>query len=102
MEENKQQRLNSLFIQRRRMNLSQKHVARMIGHRGTSLLSRYESGHMLPSLETALRLSILYQAPLSQLFPELHSRIVTEIVEHPRSKTVVRRRFYLDAIMEAA
>ena len=84
------------------MNLSQKHVARMIGQRDTTLLSRYESGRMMPSLETAFRLSILYQTPLTRLFPELHSRIVTEIVDHPRSKTVLRRRFYLDVVVEAA
>jgi len=102
MEETKEHISNSLLIQRRRMNLSQKHVARMIGHRGNSNLSRYESGEMLPRLETAIKLSILYQKPLAKLFPELHNRLVAQIVDHPPEKAVPRRRIYIDPVAEAA
>jgi transcriptional regulator with XRE-family HTH domain len=102
MEENKKHISNSLLIQRRRMNLSQKHVARMLGHRDTSNLSRYESGEMLPSLGVALKLSILYQTPLSRLFPELYSRLTAEIVDHPPWKVVPRQRVYIDPMAEAA
>lgn len=82
------------------MGLSQEHVARMIGLRDATQLSRYESGSILPSLEMALKISIFYQTSLAQLFPELHSQAVSEIVEHPRSTVVPRGRAYLNPVME--
>jgi transcriptional regulator with XRE-family HTH domain len=102
MEDNKKQFSNPLLIQRIRMNLSQKHVARMLGHKDTSNLSRYESGEMLPSLGTAIKLSVLYQVPLPKLFPALHDRVVTEIIDHPPGKAVPRPRIYIDPVAEAA
>jgi DNA-binding XRE family transcriptional regulator len=102
MEENKEQIPNLLLIQRRRMNLSQTHVSRMIGHRGSWNLSRYESGEMLPRLETAIKLSILYQKPIAKLFPDLHERLVAEMVDHPPAKAVPRLRVYVDPVAEVA
>jgi DNA-binding XRE family transcriptional regulator len=68
MEENKNKAPNQLALMRAKMNLSQKSVARVIGLRDSTLLSRYELGRALPPLKTALKLAALYQTPLSDIF----------------------------------
>ena len=59
---------NELFVYRRRMNLSQKQVAVLLGRRDTTMLSRYETGRSLPPLITALRLEIIYRVPVAFLY----------------------------------
>ncbi|MGA2268772.1 MAG: helix-turn-helix transcriptional regulator [Bryobacteraceae bacterium] len=72
MEKNQQQNQNSLFIFRRRMGFSQKHVARLLGFRHTCMVSRYEHGRSLPPLKTALSLGIILRVPVEFLFPGLY------------------------------
>ena len=73
MGKNKNQ--NELVLYRRRLNLSQKQVAVLLGHRDTSMLSRYENGRSLPPLLTALRLEIVYRAPVAFLYLQLYTAL---------------------------
>jgi len=41
---------NNLVLYRRRMGFTQKHVARLLGHRDTSMVSHYEHGRSFPPL----------------------------------------------------
>ena len=50
------------------MGFSQKHVARLLGHKDTAMLSRYEKGSSLPPLLTALRLEIIYRVPVAFIY----------------------------------
>lgn len=50
------------------MGLSQKQVARLLGHKNNKMLSRYENGHALPTLPTALKLEIIYRVPVAFLY----------------------------------
>ena len=75
MDQKKHQNQNSLFIYRRRMGFSQKHVARLLGFRDTSMLSRYEHGRSLPPLPVALSLGIVLRVPIEFLFPGLYERL---------------------------
>ncbi len=73
MDQNKYQ--NELVVYRRRWGLSQKRVASLLGHRDTSMLSRYENGRSLPPLDTALRLEIIYRAPVAYLYYKLYASL---------------------------
>jgi transcriptional regulator with XRE-family HTH domain len=59
---------NSLLLYRRRLGLSQKWVARLLGHKNGKMLSRYENGNSLPPLTTALKLEIIYRVPVAFLY----------------------------------
>jgi len=91
MEENKKRIPNQLVLIRKRMNLSQKRVARMIGLRDATVLSRYESGRALPPLKIALRLAVLYDATLSEMFRELSRRSRRQVLGREEEE-ISRRR----------
>jgi len=61
------------------MGFSQKRVARLIGHRDGTLLSKYELGHGVPTLATALSIGIVLRVPVEFLFPALYESLRNEI-----------------------
>lgn len=70
---------NRLKKYRCRMGLSQKEVARRLGHADTSLISRWENGRANLNLENALRLSKLYKTLVNELVYELDQEIGKEL-----------------------
>jgi transcriptional regulator with XRE-family HTH domain len=72
---------NRLWIARHRSGLGQKTVARLLGHKSTSTISEYETGRLLPSLPTAMRLAAVYGRPITELYPDLYRAIQEEIQE---------------------
>ncbi len=70
--QNKAQNINTLDIYRRRMRFSTRHVARLLGDKDISRLSKYERGQRLPDLRNAFRLSIILRVPVEFLFPSLY------------------------------
>lgn len=72
---------NKLWIARRQLRLSQKHVARLLGHASTTMLSKYEHGRRPPPLLIAIKLAIVYQMTVEGLFPQLYRELKTEIVK---------------------
>jgi transcriptional regulator with XRE-family HTH domain len=63
---------NRLMLYRKRMGLSQKQVASILGLTNLATLSHYERGTSRPSLQRALGLEIVYRVPVAFLFPELY------------------------------
>ena len=61
------------------MGLSQKRVARALGLRRSSVLSRYEHGIRVPGLVNALKLEIVYRTPVAFLFGDLYRELKGEI-----------------------
>ena len=82
MEENKHRIPNQLVFLRKRINLSQKRVARIIGLRDATLLSRYEKGREAPPLKTAMKLAALYDVTLPEIFKELNTHARTQVFGH--------------------
>jgi len=70
---------NNLILYRKRMGFTQKYVARLLGHRDTSMVSHYERGRSLPPLMVALGLEIVYRAPVAFLFPALYDELKRQI-----------------------
>jgi transcriptional regulator with XRE-family HTH domain len=50
------------------MRLSQTEVAEKLKHSNTNLISRWERGVTLPSLENVLKLSVIYKTLVNELF----------------------------------
>lgn len=79
MQQRSPQQSNHLWIARHSVGLGQKNVARLLGHKSTSTISEYETGRLLPSLPTALRLAVVYDRPITELYPDLYRAIQKEI-----------------------
>ena len=73
------QKTNNLVLYRRRMGFSQKQVARLLGHRDTSMVSHYEHGRALPPIAMALSLEIIYRVPVAFLFPGMYDELKRRI-----------------------
>ena len=78
---NSKAQLNKLWIARKKVGLGQKSVARLLGYHCTSPISEYENNRLLPNLRTALKLSIIYNTPLPQLYASLYGELEQEITE---------------------
>lgn len=61
------------------MGFSQKQVARLLGHRDTSMISHYEHGRSLPPLPVALGLEIILRVPVAFLFPGIYEDLRLKI-----------------------
>ena len=61
------------------MGFSQKQVARLLGHRDTSMVSHYEHGRALPPITAALGLEIIYRVPVAFLFPGMYDELKRRI-----------------------
>jgi len=70
---------NCLSKYRRQKGLSQKEVARILGLKRSSTISKWEKGICLPSTTSLLKLSALYGRPTEALFTDLYKRIKEEI-----------------------
>ena len=70
---------NDLVFYRERMGFSQHHVAKLLGTKDTSLVSRLELGRRLPTFKTALKLGALYRVPADFLFTQLYTAIRAEL-----------------------
>lgn len=61
------------------MGFTQKHVALLLGHRDTTMISHYEHGRSLPPLVAALGLEIILRVPLAFLFPGMYDEMKRRI-----------------------
>ena len=71
-----QKRIASLIrIHRKRSGLTQRELARLIGHKNSGRVSRHERGVTIPSLTAALSYETIFQVPISDLFPAIHDAV---------------------------
>src|SRR5712692_4130058 len=72
---------NRLWLARKRKGFRQKQVAYLLNHRNIDQISRYENGSRLPTLQTALKLEIIFGVPVRLMFKGLHDQLRGEIKE---------------------
>ncbi|MHB9010629.1 MAG: helix-turn-helix transcriptional regulator [Ignavibacteriaceae bacterium] len=69
---------NNLRQHRTERGLKQDQVAAALGLKNKTLISRWERGRSIPSLITAVRLSVIYATPINVLFVSLMETIKNE------------------------
>jgi len=70
---------NRLWRYRTAQQLSQKDVAKRLGHRNTAQVSRWENGAKTPTLDNALMLGHILKAPVEALFADRAAELNAEI-----------------------
>jgi DNA-binding XRE family transcriptional regulator len=91
--------INHLYALRRNRGYLQKHVARLVGHRFTQMVSQYESGTSLPPLETALLLEIILGARLSEIYVDLYQELQVLVLKRADTLTPEMRRRLLSRLL---
>lgn len=75
---------NHIYSMRRNRRYLQKHLAVLLGHRCTAMVSEYESGKLLPRLQSALLLEIALGIQLADLYPALYHELQALVIERAR------------------
>jgi transcriptional regulator with XRE-family HTH domain len=75
---------NFLRKYRRIRGLSQKQVAKILGYKSASRLSRWEKGSCLPSYVNVVRLSLVYRTMADALFRDLYRTLREEITRREK------------------
>src|ERR1039458_8612125 len=70
---------NYLRTYRKRSGLGQQDVAFLLGHKSRANVCRFEQGHRLPSLRTALALALILDVSVTALFGGMHCEVQKEI-----------------------
>ena len=70
---------NRLCFLRRRARLSQKQIAVLVGVKDRSVISRYERGETIPSLEVASKYEDIFGVFVKDMFSQLRSRWRQEV-----------------------
>ena len=83
---------NRLWRYRTVQQLTQKDVAKHLGHRNTAQVSRWENGAKTPTLDNALRLSHILKAPVEALFADRASELHAEITSRASAMSEVGER----------
>jgi predicted transcriptional regulator len=72
---------NNLYSLRRIRGFRQKTVAHLLGQKGTDMVSCYERGASMPPLSTAIKLTMILGAQLTELYPHLHRQLEKDLQE---------------------
>ena len=80
-----QSALNNLRKYRKEKGLTQERVATSLGLKNKTLISRWEHGDALPSIASAVRLSVLYRVSLDDLFVGLRESLSGVLIKTHRS-----------------
>jgi transcriptional regulator with XRE-family HTH domain len=73
-----------LRLARKRLGLTQKQIARLLNHRSTKQISRFETGERLPNLRCALKLEKIFELPVGMLFDELDQTVLEEVQQQAK------------------
>lgn len=82
-----------LWMVRKRLGRGQKQIAKLLA-RSIPQISRYETEQRIPSLKTALKLSIIYKLPIRLLFRDYYDECHSEI--NSRIKSLKHRATNID------
>jgi transcriptional regulator with XRE-family HTH domain len=86
---------NYLRSHRRRVGLSQSEVAFLLGTYEGGRVSRYEKGHRIPTLRTALAIAVVFGASLGNLFSGIQTGVDDEVlsrIKQLRARLEKRRK----------
>lgn len=70
---------NKLQIRRKHLGLLQIDVAKVLGWKDTTMLSRWEKGKGIPGLVNLFKLCAIYRSYPEELYPDLFQTLVSSI-----------------------
>jgi hypothetical protein len=79
MEKQKHIPVNALWRIRQGSGLELKQAAKLLGHRSTDSLSNYENSNSCPNLQNVIKLMLIYNSDLKEMFPDLFERCRKEV-----------------------
>jgi transcriptional regulator with XRE-family HTH domain len=79
MEKQKHIPTNPLWRMRKTHGLELKQVARLLGNNSTDNISNYEKSNSMPNLKNTIKLMLIYNSDLKEMFPELFNLCRQEI-----------------------
>ena len=83
---------NHLAHYRKRMKFTQLQVLSILGWKNKKGLCRIESGNVIPTLTTALKLAIIYRVPVEFLFQNLHRQTLEQMRAREQALAPVGQR----------
>ena len=69
---------------RKRANLTQRELAYLLGHASEVAVSKYETRRRGYSLNTALRLQVIFGTPVGDLFSDYCAKVELEVIKRAR------------------
>jgi transcriptional regulator with XRE-family HTH domain len=84
---------NRLWLARKKLGLGQKQVAYLLNLKTADQVSRYEKRMRVPTLETALKLEIVYGLPLRILFKDLFDELQRDISQRAQKNTAIKHLY---------
>ena len=72
---------NQLRRFRKQAGFTQRELAKLIGHKTTAHISRYENGAKLPSLLTALKICAAIRSLVEVVFGDLHDKVSEQVIK---------------------
>lgn len=81
---------NCLRKYRRIRGFSQKDVAKRLGLKNSSMISRWECGKCMPNTKNVFRLSVLYHTLVDALFIDIIRSMRAEL--HQKEKEIIKER----------
>lgn len=103
MHKNKNDFANNLWITRKRLRMSQKYVAHLLGYKSTTMLSRYEQGERPPPLLIAIKFAIIYQTSIEELFPEIYQNLRAQLLKvHSKNNRLNNMSGILDRVAQSS
>lgn len=97
MPKNQNKQRNQLWQIRKRLGLGQKHVARLLDHKTTDQVSRYEKGWRIPGLKMILQLEIIYGVPARVLYRDWYEELRAEIAGRAKALQVISDTYTLQS-----
>jgi len=76
---------NYLRANRKRLALSQREIAFLLGGESGSKTSRYERLHRTPNLETAFALEAIFKRTASEIFSGLYAKVERDVALRART-----------------
>ena len=77
---------NYLRMHRRRMGLSQRQVASILGCRSGAKVSRYERFSREPALRAAIACEVLFGVPIRELFADVYEEVERAVERRARAQ----------------
>lgn len=68
------------------MGFRQAEVAKLLGLKNPSMISRWEQGHIMPRADYLIKLSILYKTLVNELYSELSEEYQKELFPDENTK----------------